>query len=98
MRHKIHMWFARRYMRRAIGSRAYNVLYHVCQIVDHVMWFGINTHHYYRAPWSRWFTTYYLRGVFAHEVQIGPLVMQVRRRNKQWAFGLVHVWKDAYWR
>lgn len=62
----------------------------------------MNIHH---APWSRRFTTFYCRGQFAHELQIGPVVIQWfyessdhRRCSTIYSRGRLHVWKDRYWR
>ena len=60
----------------------------------------------YHAPWSRRFKTFYCRGSWAHELQVGPIVIQVRRIGKPEVVGLeglrptphVRVWRDRFWR
>lgn len=29
------------------------------------------------APWSKWFKTFYCNGNYAHELQVGPVVLQL---------------------
>lgn len=54
--------------------------------------------HFYFAPWTRYFKTFYLRGRYAHELQLGPIVIQILRRGQTWQFGCVNIWKDHFWR
>jgi hypothetical protein len=52
------------------------------------------------APWSKWLKTFYVNGSFAHEVQIGPAVVQWFHKPWERAklFGRLHFWRDMYWR
>ncbi len=52
--------------------------------------------HLYHAPWSRRFKTYMLKGAFAYELQIGPLVVQWF--YNEWEGKKAHAWLDPYWR
>lgn len=49
------------------------------------------------APWSKFFKTFYCHGNVAHELQVGPLVIQVFYISHP-EFGRLHVWRDMYWR
>lgn len=52
------------------------------------------------APWSKKLKTFYVNGAFAHEVQIGPLVLQWfhERWERAKLFNRFHFWKDRYWK
>jgi hypothetical protein len=52
------------------------------------------------APWSKRFKTFYVNGSFAHELQIGPAVIQWFHEHWERAkfFGRLHIWKDRHWR
>lgn len=66
----------------------------------------MSIHH---APWSKWFKTFYCKGSYAHELQVGPVVIQwfyqpwyhddpAKQRLRGRLFGHhLHVWCDAYW-
>lgn len=57
----------------------------------------------HRAPWSRWFVTKWFVGYHSYELQVGPLVIQVRRLGyvkglSGYAAPLLNVFTDPYWR
>lgn len=58
---------------------------------------------HYHAPWSRWFKTFFLRGSYAWELQVGPIVLQLVYRNKpvrtrRWNLGRFNANLDPFWR
>jgi hypothetical protein len=52
------------------------------------------------APWSRWFKTFYVNGSYAHELQIGSLVIQWFHEPWKEAlfFDRLHFWRDRHWK
>jgi hypothetical protein len=55
----------------------------------------------YHAPWTKSFKTFVLKGAFAYELQLGPVVLQWFYEpwpDARWLNHRLHIWKDRFWR